>query len=184
MHSVAYRSLFGVVLSLLTLGGSALAQTLQPKSQPAEQQAAPPAGEEKQQAPGPSWVLTCASSTIGLDCRVGQSLFIKETGQRLLSIVLRVPPDTKKPKMLLQLPLGIYLPAGASVKFGKSAAKLLPIESCDKVGCMTEYAPSDAEVAAMIKGAELTIVIQDLKREAVPIAVPMAGFSQVYQQIR
>src|SRR5688572_25537416 len=131
MHFIACRLLICFLSGLLALGGSGAAQTLQPKSQ--QQQPAAPA-EGQQQAPGPSWVLTCANSPIGLDCRVGQSLFIKESGQRLLSIVLRVPPDTKKPKMLLQLPLGIYLPAGVSIKFGKSAAKLLPLESCDKVG--------------------------------------------------
>ena len=37
-----------------------------------------------------------------------------------------MPADTKKPVFLMQLPLGVYLPAGATLQIGKEEAKTLP----------------------------------------------------------
>lgn len=108
---------------LLAPNNGAMTQTLQPKTKTSEQQPATP----KQPAPGqaaparPTWVVNCSNAEKGLDCRVVQSLFLRKTGQRLLSVIVHVPPDTKKPEMLLQLPLGIYLLAGVTLQIGKDA---------------------------------------------------------------
>ena len=170
------------VLGLMVLGGAAVAQDqgqAQPKT-PAPQAA--PAGEAA--PPPPGWVVNCTSVQTGLDCRAGQSLFIKETGQRLLSVALRVPPDTKKPTLLMQVPLGIYLPAGVALQFGKDTARKIVLQSCDQNGCLAEYAITDAEIGAMLKGADLTITIQNLKQEPVAVQVPVLGFPAAYAKIK
>ena len=78
-----------------------------------------------------------------------------------MTVAVRVPPDTKTPTMLLGLPLGTYLPAGVSLQFGKEAAKSLPIQSCDRSGCLAEYAVTGGEIGAMLKGADVSISIQN-----------------------
>jgi invasion protein IalB len=115
---------------------------------------------------------------------VFQSLFVQQTGQRLLTVAVRIPPDTKKPVLLLQLPLGIYLPAGATLQVGKDQAKAVPLQTCDQNGCIAEYPITDAEIAAMAKGADLTISMQNMKKEPVPFTMPILGFAGAYAKIK
>ena len=132
----------------------------------------------------PTWSVNCSSSEQGLDCQASQSLFVQQTGQRLLTVAVRVPPDTKKPTLLLQLPLGIYLPAGATVQVGKDPAKAVPFKTCDQNGCIAEYPVTDAEVAAMVKGADLTVSMQNINKEPVSLTVPVLGFAAAYAKIK
>jgi invasion protein IalB len=173
----------GILLGLVLLN-SAFAQN-QGQSQPktALPKSAPAATEEP--APPPGWVVNCASTQAGLDCRAGQTIFLKKTGQRLLAVAVRMPAESKKPVMLLQVPLGIYLPAGISLQFGKDPARKLVVQSCNQGGCVAEYSITDAELAAMLKGADLTVVVQSAqKREPITILVPAAGFAAAYAKIK
>ena len=106
-----------------------LAQTLQPKARPTEQQPKPaPAPSTAAPAPaasGPAaatWRLNCSNSQAGLDCRAIQSLFVKRTGQRYMAGRY----DTKKPVMLIQVTLRTYLPRGchSSSEGGREDASL------------------------------------------------------------
>ena len=120
-----------------------------------------------------------------LDCRAGQSVFIKTTGQRLLSVAVRVPADTKKPVLMLQVPLGVYLPAGASLQIGKDEAKTLPFRGCDRGGCVAEYAITETEIAAMTKGSDLTISVQNQNQQpAFTVTVPVTGFAAAYAKVK
>ena len=130
-------------------------------------------------------MVSCDDNQGKLDCRAGQSVFIKPTGQRLLSVAVRVPADTKKPVLLLQVPFGVYLPAGASLQIGKAGAKTLPFKGCDRQGCVAEYAITDAEIAAMAKGSDLTISVQNQNRQpAFTVTVPVTGFAAAYAKVR
>ena len=145
-----------VLITVFALDGAALAQTAQPKGQaPKVNAPADQAGQPSR--PQPNWIVTCNQTRPGLECRAGQSLFLRTTRQRVLSVAVRMPADTKKPAFLMQLPLGVYLPAGATMQIGKEEAKTLPFTSCDQGGCVSEYAITDAELAAIAKGADITI---------------------------
>jgi invasion protein IalB len=172
----------GAILVLLAFDNGALSQTLQQK-QP--DKATPTQPGPGQTAPSqPNWAVNCSNIPAGLDCRAIQSLFFKSSGQRLLSVVVHVPPDTKKPELLLQLPLGVYLPAGASLQIGKDAAKTVPYKSCDQYGCLAEYAITEAEIAAMSKGSDLTITMQNLNQQPVTVTLPALGFAAAYAKLK
>jgi len=173
----------GVALTILmTTGG--LAQTAQQK-QPAPQGAAPAQSGQQQPRPPAIWVVSCDDNNGRLDCRAGQSVFIKNTGQRILSVAVRVPPDTKKPVMLIQVPLGVYLPSGASLQIGADEAKTLPFKGCDRNGCVAEYAITEAEIAAMTKGASLKLSVQNQSQQpAFTLTVPATGFAAAYAKVK
>jgi invasion protein IalB len=174
------------LLCLLVLNTGAMTQTAQTKTKTSGQPPATP----KQPAPGeaaparPTWAVNCSNAEKGLDCRVIQSLFLKNTGQRLLSVVVHVPAETKKPEMLLQLPLGIYLPPGVTLQIGKDASKAIAYKNCDRFGCLAEYAVTEAEITAMSKGSDLTITMQNLKQEPITVTVPVLGFAPAYAKIK
>ena len=85
--------------------------------------------------------------------------------------------------MLIQVPLGIYLPAGVTVQIGKEAGKRLPLQSCNQEGCVTEYPVTDAEIAALQQGADVAISVQDLKKAPVTLQVPGLGFAAAYAKM-
>ena len=161
----------------VAMSGVALGQTSQPKG--AEQRVA----QGAQPAP-PTWKVNCANTEGGFDCRALQTLFVKSTGQPVLTVAVRIPPETKKPVMLFSLPLGSYLPAGASLQFGKEEPKAMPIQNCDRSGCFARYPITDAEIGAMLKGADLTITLQNMQRKPITFVVPVAGFSEAYAKIK
>lgn len=177
MRLCTRSALFLILIS--GFSGGVVAQTAQPKAAPQAE-----AGQPAQAAPGEPWVVHCPISQGALDCRASQSLFLKNTGQHIMSVAVRIPPDTKKPVLLMQLPLGIYLPAGVSLQIGKDEAKTLPIENCDQAGCLAEYAITDAEIGAMLKGAALTITLQSASKEPVTLTVPATGFPAAYAKIK
>jgi invasion protein IalB len=138
-------------------------------------------GQPRAQA-APAWEVICTGSQAGLDCRVGQSMpFI---GNDPLIVAVRVPPDTKVPRMLVKAPLGTYLRAGLMLQFGNDTVKILPFESCDQSGCFAEYPVTQAEIAAMLNGADLTISVQNLKKQSVTVKMLVAGFSAAYAKIK
>jgi invasion protein IalB len=170
------------VLCILVFSGGAVAQTLQPKAvQPAPARPAP-----AQPAPAPpQWVLGCSNTQGGLDCSAAQSIFVRQAGQNDVraNVVVRVPPDTKKPNLLLQLPLGVYLPSGVTLRFGGGGAKAIPFQSCNQGGCLAEYAIAEAEIASLLNGEALTLSVQTADKKPFTLQVPAAGFAAAYAKM-
>ena len=124
--------------------------------------------------------VSCSNSEDGLDCRAVQSLQMTNSGQA--SVAVHLPPDTKKPDVLV--PMGIYLPAGVTLQFGQGEAKKAPLRSCDSSGCLAEYSPSDVELGAMSEGQPLVVAVQDGDQKPVTLQVPSTGFAAAYAKIK
>lgn len=184
--SGTWKFFSGVVLGVLVCVTAATAQTDRQK-QPVPGAASgdtptqPAAGQAEPRPP--NWTMNCRPTDQGLDCRVVQSLFLRNTGKRLLSVVVHVPPD-KKPTMLMQLPFGIYLPAGAGFQIGEEEAKNVPFKSCDQFGCLAEYAITEPEIAALSKGQDLKITMVNLRKDPITLTVPALGFADAYAKVK
>ena len=132
------------------------AQTQQPKAPPRVEAPAEAAGQPSR--PQPNWIVSCSQTRPGLECRAGQSLFLRQTRQRVLSVAVRMPADTKKPGLLNAASAwGLSRRPAPRSRLGKDEAKTLPFTTCDRGGCIVEYAISDAELAAIAKGADIAI---------------------------
>jgi invasion protein IalB len=177
--------LLAATICLWVIDGHALAQTemLKPKS---SQGGAVPPQEPAQQATAlrPDWAVNCATVQTELTCVASQSFFVKETGQRFMTVSVNPPRGDKKTTLVLQLPLGIYLPSGVSLQFGKAAAKTIPIISCDQNGCMAEYTATDAETKSMLGGESLLVAVQTRDQKPLSVNVPFAGFDTAYSKLR
>jgi invasion protein IalB len=66
----------------------------------------------------PGWVARCSSASRGapLECAIEQSAVLTKTGQLIVLINIRVSAETRAPVALVQLPLGLNLPAGAKIQ--------------------------------------------------------------------
>ena len=146
--------------------GRASAQPAAPAAgQPSAAQPAPQAAAPA--SPRRSWELSCDPGSTGLNCRAKRVLVGKQSGKPIVTVYVAVPAATKQPTMVVRLPLGIYLPAGVSVSFGQAEAKPLVLKRCGTSGCYGEYAITEADIAAMMKGADLTFSAQGRDRKPI-----------------
>jgi invasion protein IalB len=171
-----------VAFILLFVGtGNALAQQQQQKAkQVAPQQDASKAGPA---TASPGWRLLCDGAVQSLDCRVSQTLLVKQTGQLLLSVVVRKPSKTEPPALMLHLPHGLNLPAGVMFHIGKAQPQPLAVQTCDEKGCYAGMALSVEMLTSMQKSEELFVHFQGLDKRPISISMPLAGFADAFRKI-
>jgi invasion protein IalB len=149
--------------------------------------AAPPqpaAGEAN--APAPlTWTTRCFSEgrKAALLCEVEQSMFITKTGQLVASVNVKLPADTRQPVMMIQLPVGLFLPAGVSLQIDEGKPQSLAIQTCDLKGCYAATPVAPEMLGAMKSGKRLAVVFQNLNKENVNLAFALSGFVEGYDKI-
>src|SRR5262245_20509506 len=184
-------------------GGIAIAQA-PPAHPPATQHAAPapaapaqkpqtpsPAGEPSQTqtvnvSPGTGWAARCVSESrqSPIECSIEQTLVLPNTGQLVASVLVRVPSDTHQPVMMIQLPVGIYLPAGLSLQIDDGKAQPVPLQTCDLKGCYAGMQVSQELLASFKSGKRLTMTFQNMAKNNVTVPIPLGNFTDAYQKIQ
>jgi len=179
----------GVAVWFLAFNGSLETPILSPKgsSAPKDANQGQP-GAQGTATPGrtaqPIWRVSCSGSQLALECRAAQTLFVKKTGQPFLTVVVRVPSDTKKPSMLIRAPLQTYLPAGVSLQFAQGTAQTLPFRTCNRSGCVAAYELTETEIGSILNGADLRVTIQNQQKQPITLTVPAADFPEAYAKMR
>jgi invasion protein IalB len=137
------------------LPGLGFAQTPKAKNPPAAQAAPAPAAAQPDAAantpPSPGWVARCASVSrdAPLECVAEQTAVLTKTGQLIMLINVRVPGDTHQPVAIIQLPLGLNLPAGAKLQIDDGKTTELEIQTCEQRGCYANAPISPDLLSAM-----------------------------------
>jgi len=177
----------------LTSGCSGLSQAQQaPKARnaaPAAQATPAPATPQAEAAAAnapPGWVARCTSASRGapLECAAEQTAVLTKTGQLIVLINIRVPGDTHAPVAIVQLPLGLNLPAGAKLQVDDGKTVDLQIQTCEQRGCYTNAPISADMLAAMKTGKQLKVSFQNLAKETIAIPMPLADFAAAYEKIK
>jgi invasion protein IalB len=118
------------------------------------------------------------------DCQMQQRAFVTETGQLLMLLTIRVPAATREPVMILQAPVGTYLPAGVRLDVDGGEATTLEYQTCDAQGCYTATAVSAELLEALRGGSKLNLTIEDQQRRSLAIPLSLIGFTEVYARIQ
>jgi invasion protein IalB len=142
---------------------------------------------QSNKSPSPSvWATKCTSvgRKEALDCSVEQTVILTKTRQFLLSVVVRVPPETRQPGMMIHLPLDLFLPAGVMLQLEGQKPQQLQVQTCDSKGCYVGTAVSSGMLAAMKQSERLTIIFEDLPKNKISVPVPLKGFAEAYQKIQ
>jgi len=164
-------------------------------SPPANQKANPPtqpSTAEQQPSPkinlpaGAGWGSRCASQSrqSAIECSIEQTLTLSNTGQLLASVVIRVPADTRQPVMMIQVPVGLYLPAGLTLQIDENKPEPLAFQTCDLKGCYGGNSVSPEMLAAMKGGKRFTITFQNLAKENISVPLTLENFADAYQKIQ
>jgi invasion protein IalB len=164
------------------------ASTSKPK--PATTAAAPEqpaaAAAEGQDVLPSHWTSHCISEArnTNVECAVEQSAVVTKTGQLLADVTIRVPADTRHPVMMIQLPVGLYLPAGVTVQVDGGKPQQITLQTCDLKGCYGAEPVSDEMLAAMKSGARFAVSFQNTNKESIVIPFGLANFAEAYQHVQ
>ncbi len=173
------RVAVGLVLGVLVFADPCVA---------AAQEGAPAAGAPASAPPAqqqPVWSTTCTGATRSsiADCAIEQRVFLSQTGQLFGAMTIRVPADTRAPVMMLQLPLGLFLPAGIAIAVDGGTPEALPVQTCEASGCYAGSPISAALLAAMKKGSQLGITFQNMQKKSITMPISLSGFTAAFSAI-
>jgi invasion protein IalB len=134
----------------------------------------------------PGWVARCSSASRGapLECAIEQSAVLTKTGQLIVLINIRVSAETRAPIALVQLPLGLNLPAGAKIQVDDGKTSELQLQTCEARGCYANLQISPDLLAALKSGKQLKVSFQNMAKETITIPMPLADFAASYEKIK
>lgn len=133
----------------------------------------------------PGWAMNCKSQAAqsALECRMSQTVVTKPNGRVVASVTFRVPTDTKRPEMLIQLPLGVYIPAGASYQIDGGTPQMLDFRACDRTGCYAQTTLTPEMLTVMKAGTKLILGCQTLAQKPIKLTLSLGGFGETFDRI-
>lgn len=133
-----------------------------------------------------SWAAACTTMerAAPLDCSMEQRVINSRTGGLLARVQIRIPSDTRSPVMLVQLPLGVYLPAKLTMEVDGGYPETIEFQSCDQSGCYAGSPVSEALLAAMLVGQTLTLSVQNQSWVPASVPITLVGFAKAYGGIK
>jgi invasion protein IalB len=136
--------------------------------------------------PPPGWAARCSSPSrdAPLECAIEQTAVLTKTGQLIVLVNVRVPSDTHTPVALVQLPLGLDLPAGAKLQVDDGKSIDLQVQTCENRGCYASTPIAPDVLTALRSGKQLKVSFQNLGKETISIPIPLADFAAAYDKIK
>jgi invasion protein IalB len=155
---------------------------------PANPSASPtaPATDGAATPPASEWISRCASEARqgSLECMLEQTAVLSKTGQLVAAVSVRVPADTHQPVMAVQVPNGLFLPAGVNLQIDEKKPLSLPLQTCDVKGCYAGMSISAELLADLKAGKKLAVTFQNLTKENITVPLQLTNFAQAYQKIQ
>ena len=135
-------------------------------------------------ASGSDWRVECTNNGKALDCRAYLEVVQKNNNQIVTAITIRYPAETKKPVMMLQLPLGILVSDAVTVGVDGNRPERSSVQTCTQAGCFVGAEVPNALINAMLTGKQLKVVFYNVKKQPVTVTLPLAGFALAYNKIK
>ena len=140
----------------------------------------------EEQTPPSNWITTCDvhNQEKPLVCTVAHTILVAKTRQRLVTVTVKIESDAALPALMIQLPLGLFLPDGIELRIDEQDAQQLAVQTCNKDGCYAGSAVSEQMLASMMVGQQLTLTFRNLAQKEMTVPVPLAGFGPAYRKVR
>lgn len=131
------------------------------------------------------WGVQCMSPSRSgvMNCKAEQQLLLADTNQLFVKITVSVNGESKKPSMVVQLPVGLHLPAGVKLQFDDNEAETHPVETCDGQACYVLIADAARVIVSMKGGNDLKVMFKNMNRDDIETTVPLSGFSDAFKAI-
>jgi invasion protein IalB len=133
--------------------------------------------------PAQGWTVNCANANGGLVCQASQAIVVARTRQVLVAVTIAKSSGASGHAMSLQLPHGLFLPAGANLQVDAEPAQAVVVETCDERGCHASVPVSEKMLAAMRKGTTMTVTFQNMTKSNVKVQLPLGGFPDAIKKL-
>ena len=145
----------------------------------------PAHGKDGENAGGGNWAYQCGQGQEGqpAPCRVVQNIVLQQTNQRLLTIVIEPRDGAPNHALVLALPHGVFLPAGAQIRIDEGEPLSLVIQTSDANGAYAGAAISDDLLTALKGGTQMVVAFKTAQREDLAVPVTLIGFTAAYTQL-
>lgn len=112
------------------------AQTQTPPAAPQRPAQTPPVAAARDGQTFEDWIASCGNlpGTQTQRCVISQTL-MNERQQRVLRVTMGYLGPNREPALVFELPLGVFLPAGAALRIDEGAQIPLTYELCTVEGC-------------------------------------------------
>lgn len=155
----------------------------QAQQQPAPQQGGAPSGPTvvavKPEPSQPDWTKVC-----GKDPGSGKEIcyttrdFVSDQGQPVLAVAVYDVKGEPAKMIRFLLPLGLLIQPGVRVQIDQGQGTEGRFALCFPNGCFVEVPAKDTDIAALKKGTNLNVSVQNQVANVVTFQVPLAGFAK------
>jgi invasion protein IalB len=133
---------------------------------------------------GSGWRVECSNDGKVLDCRTINRVNHRETQQLIAGVGVHIRPDTRKPVVTIQLPLGIQVTGQVTLLVDDGQPDRYPIQTCTQTGCLAGAPASDTLIGRLRSGRDLKVTFHSLSNQTVTVTMPLAGFALAYGKIK
>ncbi len=128
------------------------------------------------------WNVRCEQIKGGeKSCVMMQQSFAKSSGQRVIqSNIAKVDGGSL---MSILLPLGIYLPAGATIQFDEQKPTKFLISFCDRDGCFVNQKVDKKLLGQLKKSKSAKITIEVNEGQVVDVPFSVNGFTAAFDAL-
>lgn len=180
---------FSILLAGILAGTQSVAQAPEGTEPPAatEPQQQPPIQPSQPSQAEENWVVVCDTPAEAAErrCTLVQNLAVQsgETQQRLLTVMVQKQPGAERMMLLLSLPHGLFLPAGAQIQIDGGEPSKIAIQTADASGsyAATELTPELLE--ALRRGQVLNVTMMSADQRGITVPVTLIGFSRGYAEL-
>jgi invasion protein IalB len=132
--------------------------------------------------PANAWVVNCSTGGgAAMQCQMSQNLTEAKSGQRVLTVTVR--KEAKELAMLLVLPHGLFIPAGATMQIDQGEKVQVAIQTSDQNGAYAATPLTPELLAALKAGTTLSVSMESVSRKPVTIPVSLAGFTAAAEKL-
>lgn len=137
-----------------------------------------------------NWELRCdrilANDTFRESCEVVQTIQVQGRSEPLTRLAFGRPEGSDSFLIVLQLPVGLWLPEGASLEFSEDARYEATFRRCLPNACLADLVVEDEIIEALSDEADESARIVFAMQEANPTRVPILprGFAAAYDALQ
>ena len=132
------------------------------------------------------WVVLCATEVIEPgQCYIAQKINIRDTGQRLLTVIAgNIGMDNSR-LLFFSMPLGIYLPAGMAFNIDGGNERMLQVHTCVADGCNANINLDDEMLESLKKGQQIKVAFLDAgNQKQITVDVSLQGFRNAFDSLK
>ena len=132
------------------------------------------------------WQVRCFDVKSTSPCDMLYGIYVKATGQRILSVSIAYAPARATHFMQVAVPLGIAVQKGITVVAGDFRSTPLVVRRCDNNGCFAELIAAPELVQALLSNSEGKASVEIVADGGKPISLMLSlkGFAKAYAAMK